>query len=142
MKRSLILIVGILLILTLSLVLAFKNPYPQFYHNEITYTMGGGDINIKGVTANKINGNSMSPTLPHGSTLILQDSSNIILKPGMIVRYHHEGEDVIHRIIGVYDTYIILQGDNNEKPDYELFGYKENVPKTAVSHIVIGGLYT
>ena len=144
MKKRIPLIFVVVLLLSFTVTSsAFKDPYPQFFHNQLlVYQEMGGDITVKQVVANQLTGNSMSPTLPHGSTLLFQSSDNIVLQPGMIVHYVHEGNNVVHRIIAVYEDHIILQGDNNNDQDYFLFSYEKEVPKTAVKHIVVGVLFT
>ncbi len=136
-KLSKVILILATILLLFTVVVAFRNPFPQFYHNDIIFQQQGLDIIIKDVTVRTITGNSMAPTLPHGSTLFFADASGVLIEPGMIVQFYdnNTNENIIHRVIAVYDTHLVTQGDNNIDPD-------PDIQRKQIKNIIIGSLFT
>ena len=108
----------------------------QGSHHNIEYQLTPEGFFISG--ANDfciIKGASMQPALFEGNILIQEKYKNQNLTIGTIVRYiDNEGTPVIHRIRGVYNSTVNVQGDNLEE------GEIINIDK--ITHVVIGVLFT
>ena len=83
-----------------------------------------------------LSGPSMQPTIFDGNTIIQQKYfEGMELKLGDIIRYtNNQGEGIIHRIRGIYASTIYVQGDS--------LNTGEKVPKSRITHKIIGVLYT
>jgi hypothetical protein len=87
-------------------------------------------------------GSSMQPAIFEGNTLLMVNASDIVLQPGDIIRYVSDNGcvndtgagPVIHRIVGIYRDYIMVQGDNN--------GGAEKIFRCQVTDKIIGILFT
>lgn len=66
-----------------------------------------------------VSGQSMLPTIGHGDIAKgVKYTSRKALVPGDIITYTTpEYGDYTHRVVAVYDTYLLAQGDNNEYRD-------------------------
>lgn len=106
----------------------------QSAHSDIDYLINGTDVVIKNVSANKITGFSMRPTIFTGNTLLLVTYDNQKLKEGEIIIFENEENiSVTHRIKGIYADYLYTQGDNNQA--HEKINYSQ------IKYIVVGVLY-
>lgn len=82
-----------------------------------------------------ITGSSMQPTFFTGNILIFKkfNASEKNLKEGQIIAFIKDDKLISHRIKGVYDSYVLTQGDNAL--------YEETVPYEDIKYVVIGVVY-
>jgi signal peptidase len=70
-----------------------------------------------------IKGKSMSPTINHGDLVVIK-SSQIKIKPGVIIAYNVEGdyaengELTLHRIVRIEGERLITKGDSDVEDDW------------------------
>ena len=105
--------------------------------NSIDYILTTAGLTITNVNDYGIlSGPSMQPSIYDGNTVIQQRYyDGMELKVGDIIRYtDNQGEGVIHRIRGIYASTIYVQGDS--------LNSGEKVPKSRITHKIIGVLYT
>ncbi|MHA1835250.1 MAG: S26 family signal peptidase [Candidatus Baldrarchaeia archaeon] len=112
-----------------------RNNNIQPAHTDVQWTLRGGDLIVKNIVAvSDTFGYSMQPTIFSGNKLILQDYySKSQLKEGMIIYYVSNGKNRVHRIKGLYEDFLVVQGDNTDTE--EKINYKQ------IKYIVVGVLY-
>ena len=94
----------------------------QIWNNNKSYN------NFSNLEIRRNIGVSMSPTITHGDyTLCDYDIKNYQI--GMIINY----QNITHRIKGMYENYLVVQGDNNI--------YSENINYSDINCVVVGVLY-
>lgn len=102
----------------------------SYFRNSST-----NDFVIKADGYTMLTGSSMRPTIFTGNIALLKqyDGNNSQLEEGQIIAFNRGGDVIAHRIKGLYENYLLAQGDNlvdNEVVDYE-----------DIKYIVIGVIY-
>ena len=112
-----------------------KNNNIQPAHVDVQYSMRGSDLIIKNVAGvSDVFGYSMQPTIFTGNKLILkQYHDRSQLKEGVIIYYKTNDRYRVHRIKGLYEDFLVVQGDN--LPEEEKIRYDQ------IKYIVVGVLY-
>lgn len=114
--------------------ISFDLKYIQAPHTKINYSLINDNLIIKNVTLTSVTGYSMQPTLFTNNKIILKKYKNKDeLKEGQIIYYDAGGEKRVHRIKGLYDKYLVVQGDN--------LSTEEVIKYDQIEYIVVGVLY-
>ncbi|MTK10025.1 MAG: hypothetical protein F8N38_23495 [Hungatella sp.] len=85
-------------------------------------------LETKGSYNIKTQGFSMQPTINEGESIELIKPYH--LKPGDIILFEVQNTLVLHRIIEIYDQYIVTKGDNHDYSDHYI-SKKNIIAKTA-----------
>jgi len=112
-----------------------RNNNIQPAHTNVQWTLRGGDLIVKNVaTIANTYGYSMQPTIFSGNKLILYDyHDRSQLKEGMIIFYVSNGKNRVHRIKGLYEDFLVVQGDNLLE--------EEKIKYDQIKYVVVGVLY-
>lgn len=112
----------------------------QSAHNDIDFELNSTDNTLIIYDVDDwgtIYGFSMTPTIFDDNVVIDKEYNNgDELIEGMIIRFKNkDGDYTIHRIKGVYEDYVVTQGDANEGDD-------GRIDNNDITHIIIGVLFT
>lgn len=112
-----------------------KNNNIQPAHVDVEYSMRGSDLIIKNVAGvSDVFGYSMQPAIFTGNKLILkQYHDRSQLKEGVIIYYKTNDRYRVHRIKGLYEDFLVVQGDN--------LAEEEKIKYDQIKYIVVGVLY-
>ncbi|MBD3203368.1 hypothetical protein GF327_03680 [Candidatus Woesearchaeota archaeon] len=110
--------------------------YIQASHQDIRFQLSPEGFFIYGADDyGTLQGPSMQPSIFDSHTLIQVKYTDQNLSEGQIVRYYDsERTPVIHRIRGVYNNTVKVQGDNLDQD--------EIIEKNQITHLILGVLFT
>lgn len=112
-----------------------KNNNIQPAHVNVEYSLAGGNLVVYDIASvSELYGYSMRPTIFTGNKMLLrQYKSKDQLKEGVIIYYKVGDKYRVHRIKGLYEDFLVVQGDNivNE----------EQIKYNQILYIVVGVLY-
>jgi signal peptidase I len=109
---------NIILVDNLKYELSRDIKYYNGAHNIINYELNNRTLIVHDIDyCNSVTGLSMNPTMYQGNVVCFESYTNQKLMYGQIVEIKNETHNFVHRIIGVYDDYVVTKGDNNIKTD-------------------------
>lgn len=101
---------------------------------DFKYNEHAKQITINNVECKKVTGLSMNPVHFTDNSICYVKYDKQELKEGLIVIYETDKGTAAHRIVGVYNDYVYIKGDNNADA--------EKVSNDKIQSIIVATLYT